>query len=224
MSAVTENSDQVKQQKGSDSQALRVIAKVVSYILHPMFMPVIMCLMLYYISPVSFVGYKTQDIPLIFIRIGLATIFFPGLVVVLLKAVGFADSIQLRTRKERLIPLLASMIFYWWVSHVFKNQDAPEILQVLLRGAYYGIILLFMCSIFFKVSMHTVAAGGMLGFITVLILTSPVNMSIPLMVAIVIAGIIGSARLILGAHTRFEVWIGYIVGIIAMMAAYWWVM
>lgn len=222
MEGVAENGQ--PRQSGTDSKALRITATVLSYVLHPIFMPLVMMMVLYYISPVSFVDYDVKEVPFLFIRIGVTTIFFPLLVVVLLKALGFADSIQLRTRKERFVPLLATMIFYWWISHVFKNQNAPVMIQVLLRGAYWGIILLFLCSIFFKISMHTVAAGGMLGFMAVLIMTSPVNMTMPLMIALAIAGLIGTARLLLGAHTTFEIWMGYVVGIVAQLAAYWWVM
>ena len=145
------------------------------------------------------------------------------LVVVLLKALGFVNSILLRNQKERIIPLLATMMCYWWVSHVFKNIEAPVNMQILMRGAYWSIIVLFVCSIFFKISMHTMAAGGMLGMLIVLTIMSPVQMTIPLFLGILIAGISGTARLLLGAHTQFEIWTGYILGILTMLAAYWYI-
>lgn len=209
--------------KGTDSKALRAIATVFSYILHPVFMPVLMAWIIYKVSPMSFVQYEGKDLSMVFIQIGLTTIFFPVLVVFLLKGLGFIDSIFLRTQKERIVPILATMMCYWWISHVFKNLDAPVILQVLLRGAYWGIIALFVCSIFYKISMHTVAAGGMLGVLIVLLMLSPVSMTVPLFIGIVIAGISGTVRLLLGAHTQFEIWSGYALGILAMLAAYWYI-
>ncbi|MCB0696396.1 MAG: hypothetical protein KDC07_03470 [Chitinophagaceae bacterium] len=208
---------------GTDSKFLRIVATVVSYILHPVFMPVLMAWVIYQVSPVSFVQYEGKALSMVFIQIALTTIFFPILVVLLLKGLGFIDSILLRKNKERIIPLLATLICYWWISHVFKNLDAPVILQVLLRGAYWGIIVLFMCSIFFKISMHTMAAGGMLGVLIVLLILSPVSMTVPLFIGIVVAGISGTARMLLGAHTQFEIWSGYILGILSMLAAYWYI-
>lgn len=207
--------------KSTDSKVLRVLATITSYILHPVFMPVLMAWVIYQVSPMSFVQYDSRQLTMVFIQITLSTIFFPLLVVLLLKGLGFIDSIFMRTQKERIVPLLATMMCYWWISHVFKNLDAPLILQVLLRGAYWGIILLFVCSIFFKISMHTTAAGGMLGVLIVLMIISPISMTLPLFVGIVVAGVSGTARLLLGAHTQFEIWTGYIVGILAMLAAYW---
>ncbi len=209
--------------KGTSSKPLRVVATIISYLLHPVFMPVLMAWVIYIVSPVSFVKYEGKDLSLVFIQIAISTIFFPVLVVFLLKGLGFIDSIFLRTQKERIVPVLATLICYWWISHVFKNLDAPVILQVLLRGAYVGIILLFVCSIFFKISMHTMAAGGMLGVLIVLMMISPVSMTVPLFIGIVIAGISGTARMLLGAHTQFEIWTGYILGILAMLAAYWYI-
>lgn len=207
--------------KGTDSKVLRALATIASYVLHPVFLPIVMAWVIYTVSPISFVQYEGRKLSLVFVQIGIASIFFPIVVVLLLKALGFIDSIFMRTQKERIVPLLATMMCYWWISHVFKNLDAPLILQVLLRGAYWSTIVLFICSIFFKISMHTMAAGGMLGILVVLMLLSPVSMAVPLFVGIVVAGISGTARMLLGAHTQFEIWTGYIFGVLVMLAAYW---
>ena len=68
--------------------------------------------------------------------------------------------------------------------------------------------------------MHTSAAGGMVGILIILMLLSPVNMIMPFFVALIVAGIIGSARIILGAHQRGDIWLGYIVGILVQIGAY----
>ena len=216
--------EHIEQQKGTDSNLLRLFANVVSYITHPIFMPSVMAYVLYLLSPISFVQYDDKALPMVFIQIIVGTVFFPLVVVLVARGLGFVQSVQMKTQKERIIPLIATMIFYWWVSHVFKSNDAPVILQVLLRGAYWAIIVLFICSIFFKISMHTMAAGGMLGILTRLMMMSPVEMSIPLFAGIFIAGLIGTARLLLGAHTVFEIVVGYILGYLVQFGAYWYVM
>ena len=89
-----------------------------------------------------------------------------------------------------------------------------------MLGCFWGIIALFMISIFFKVSMHTTAAGGMVGIILVLLFTSPVNLMTPLFVALVIAGLVGTARLILNEHRPGEIWLGYFIGIAVQLSAW----
>lgn len=127
------------------------------------------------------------------------------------------------TAKERTIPLMTSMIFYFWISHVFNSMPGvtvPLIFKVLFLGNLWGIVALFMVNIFTKISMHTAAAGGMIGIILVLMKLSPVNMTLPLFVAIAVAGVIGTARMILGAHQRGDIWLGYIIGILVQLGAY----
>lgn len=203
---------------------LRNAANFTSYLCHPVFMPVVMTFVIYHISKVSFsnipqdVFYKWLGI------IALNTIFFPLVTIFLLKRLNFIDSIKLHTQKDRIVPLIATMIFYFWVYMVFKNFKppivAPLILKIFLLGNFWGIITIFMVNIFKKVSMHSAAAGGMVGIVIVAMIESRVNLFIPLVIVILIAGIIGSARLILRAHTNGEIGLGFILGIATQLAAF----
>ena len=211
---------ELKPMTGSQSKVLRILAMVVSYLFHPVFMTTIMAIALYKLTPVSFAGADHTMVIKWIVMIGLYTAVYSLIFVALLKGLGFIKSIHMDDPKDRIIPLIGIMIFYWWVQHVFKNLGTPFLLQVLLKGSFWGIVVLFMVSIFFKVSMHTAAAGGMLGILLVLMFTSPVNMAVPFFIALIIAGIIGTARMVLGAHRIWEIWIGYLLGIAVQVAAY----
>lgn len=212
--------EEIQPLRGSRSKGLRLFASVVSYIFHPVFMTTIMAIALYKLTPVSFAGVDATSVTKWIVMIGLYTAVYSLILVGLLKALGFIKSIQMHDAKDRIIPLIGMMVFYWWVQHVFKNIGTPFILQVLLKGSFWGLIVLFIANIFFKVSLHTAAAGGMIGILLVLMFTSPVNMAVPFFIALVIAGIIGTARMILGAHRIWEIWIGYFIGIAVQVAAY----
>lgn len=204
-------------------KALRVFAAIVSYICHPVFMPLIMAYVLTLLTPVSFAGITPKQQGILLINIAISAVMFPLFSILLMKPLGFISSYHMPTAKERTIPLMVTMIFYFWISHVLNSMTAitvPFILKVLMLGNFWGIILLFVINIFTKISMHTSAAGGMLGIIIVLMMSSPVNMTVPFFVAMVIAGIIGTARLIMGAHQRGDVWLGYIIGILVQVGAY----
>jgi hypothetical protein len=77
-----------------------------------------------------------------------------------MKPLGFISSYKMPTARERTIPLMATMIFYFWISHVFNNMAGavPQVLKVLLLGNFWGIIVVFIVNIFTRVSMHTSAA------------------------------------------------------------------
>lgn len=207
------------------SSFLKTLANIVSYVFHPAFLPAVMTVVLYKLAPQSFAGFNILDFskypfPLI-APIVLSTVFFPLLSVVLMKALGFIESIKMENPKDRIIPLIATMTFYFWTYNVMSNTNAPFLLRVLLLASFWSVIAIFMINIFFKISMHTTAAGGAVAMIVALMLYSPVNMVLALFITIIIAGIIGTARLILSAHNQSQVWLGYIVGFAVQMVAYW---
>ena len=208
------------------------MAEAISIVFHPVFFPILMAYVLYRLSPADFVGVQPKQLGLWFVNITFTAVFFPLFSILLMKALGFIESFHMRTAKERTIPLMAIMIFYFWVSHVFNSMGIPTVLnphpgpvpplmyKILLLGNFWGIILLFIINIFTKISMHTAAAGGMIGILIVMMIISLANMLVPLLVAIILAGIIGTARMILGAHQRGDIWLGYIIGILVQLAAY----
>ena len=210
-------------ENSSTSRLVTILANIVSYVCHPVFMPLIMAMVLTRLAPNSFAGVSDKQIGMWMLTIAFSGVFFPIISIALMKALGFIESFHMRTARERTIPLMATMIFYFWVSQVFNRMpdtSVPLIIKVLLLGNFWGIIVIFIVNIFTKVSMHTSAAGAMIGVIGVLMLSSPVSMLVPLFAAIIIAGVIGSARLVLGSHQPGDVWLGYIIGIVVQLAAY----
>jgi hypothetical protein len=208
--------------------ALQFFAKLVSYFFHPIFMPVLLSVVLWKLMPAAFAGIPSQKLWLGLISLASTTVFFPLVTVALLRGLGFIKSIQMRISKDRVIPLIATMIFYFWAQQVFGHPFKidqrelywPLIIRILLLGSFWGVILLFLESIFFKVSMHTTAAGGAIGIMIVLLFLSPINMLTALICTILIGGVVGTARLILKEHTTPEIWMGYITGLVVQLAAW----
>ncbi len=206
----------------SQSRPLRILAEAVSYIFHPVFFPLVMSVAITFLAPSFFVGVADKQVKLWLLSIAISAVFFPLFSTLLMKPLGFIGSFKMETARERTIPLMATMIFYFWVSHAFNNMNTnpPLVLKVLLLGNFWGVILMFIANIFTKVSMHTAVAGGMVGIIIVLMILSPANLAIPLIVSIILAGIMGTARMILGAHQRGDIWLGYIIGVFVQLGAY----
>jgi len=186
-------------------------------------MPLIMAALLMYLSPNSFAGVTPKQQGECLLIIGSTAIFFPLFSILLMKPLGFISSFHMPTARERTIPLMVTMVFYFWVSHVFNSIQEfpiPLILKILMLGNFWGVIALFMINIFTKISMHTAAAGGMVGILIVLLILSPINMVAPFFASLVIAGLIGTARMILGAHERGDIWLGYIIGLLVQIGAF----
>lgn len=203
------------------TKSAKVFAHIISFIFHPVFMPTILTYGMYYFVRASFAGVEHRALMMLLLQIFANTAFFPILAVFLMKGLGFVESIHLYKPKERLIPLIVCMVLYYVTYYSFKRSGAPFLLQLLMLGSYFNIVALFLVNIFFKISMHTTGAGGLLGMLIVLLLVSPVSLTIPFFLGIFIAGLVGTARLLLKAHKPAEIWWGYVLGIVVQLSAYW---
>jgi len=175
-----------------------------------------------FLAPNNFVALSEQVKWQWLAIITLNTVFFPLLATLLMKALGFIESIKLKTTKERIMPLIASMIFYFWAYQVFKNFQSPLIFKIYFLVNFLVIIGVFMFNIFTKISMHAAAAGGALGVVLILSIIGKINIMTAIVVFTLIAGLIGTSRVVLKAHRQADIWMGYAVGLIAQFVAYWW--
>lgn len=198
-------------------------ATIVSVALHPIFIPLLSCIALYYIMPQSFASLNSRALAEWFGTVFINTVLFPIVLILLLKGLGFIKSIYLRDVKERIIPLIGTMVFYFWAYWAIKNAPelkAPQIVKILFLGNYWGVILVFVITIFYKISMHTSAIGGFVGLIIVLMFATKSFLLLPFAIAILAATLVGWARYALGAHQSRELWLGYVVGIAVQVAAF----
>lgn len=193
-------------------------AHAVSIVFQPLLMPLYGTIYLVESNPFSFPD-PGQNFLLI-LRVALLTFFFPAVAVGLLAALKFIKTISLRDRNDRIIPYIITMGMYIWAFFVFFKEGFNATVTFLLLASTISIVLAFLINIlFFKVSMHTTAMGGMIAFFMLLVPTSSFNPMWPFLIAICIAGLVGTSRLILHAHTSKEVYYGYLVGFLSFLIA-----
>src|SRR5687767_9748768 len=103
---------------------LRHVAGFVSYLFHPLFIPVyILAFMVF--NTLYFPSYTQAGKVLMLIRFFLMYSIFPLVTVLLAKKLGFIQSIHLKTPKDRIIPYIACGVYYFWMWYVLRNQ--PEV-------------------------------------------------------------------------------------------------
>jgi membrane-associated phospholipid phosphatase len=78
----------------------------------------------------------------------------------------------------------------------------------------------FVINFFYKVSIHTTAAGILPGFCITLMLNNSLVIVLPLLLALLIAATVGIIRWLLGAHTMGQILLGYAVGILTQLATF----
>lgn len=205
----------------SFSPVLRLFARLISVVLHPLFLPVYVGWFLiyeYHLYPASDAAQRG----LLLLRFGVMYTLFPLVTVLLLKGLGFVESIFLRTQKERIIPYVASGLFYFWMWYVLRNQPGtPRLLVLFAFGIFLASSLGLMLNSYFKISMHALGGGVALGFMSILAFRSNTDFGFYLSITLLACGLLGTARLITAEHRPFEVYAGFVGGLLAQLVAYW---
>lgn len=214
---------------------LRASAKIISVIFHPLliltYSLVLLLLVNPYIFGVNSIAFQSRLILLIF----LSTFMLPAFSVFMMRNLGLVDSLQLKTKQERIGPYIITGVFYLWMFVNFKNNPTiPSAYTIFVLGATIGLFTAFFINIFSKISSHTVGMGGLIGMVIITMLlysydsftvetgvfgTIEMSMNALLMIVIILAGMVGSARLILDAHSNKELYSGFFVGIFSQFIA-----
>jgi hypothetical protein len=205
---------------------LRGVAHVISYLFHPLFISVYVMGFLIFIHPYAFTGFDMRTRVFRFITIFFCNTFLPLFAIFLMWLLKLVGSLTLPTMKDRIIPYIVAMTFYWWTWMVFKNvsagneQKIPDTAIHFLLGAFLAICGGWICNIFFKISMHAIAMGGAVMFFLLLGFNDANASGLYIAVALLCAGAVCTSRLILSEHNGFEIWVGLFVGMFAQLIAW----
>jgi hypothetical protein len=206
---------------GGQWSVVRFFAHFFSYVFHPLFVPLYVLLFLMYVHPSYFSGIDDSTKSWLAISVAYTTIFFPAFTVLLSKGLGFIGSVFLRTQKDRIIPYIASGIFYFWMFRVCANHPASlnPIVPSFMLGVFLAASVALIANIYFKISMHAIGMGGWLGIFLLIMESNTMLMTWPLCLVLLITGIVCTSRLLISDHRPKEIYAGLVVGLLCQFAA-----
>ena len=188
------------------------IAKILSWVLHPILMPVIAVALAMYVDPplVYFVPPPARSIMLAMLAV--MTIAFPLTSTLLLIKAGVVRDVHMHIRQERIAPYLLTLIHFGLAYYLFRQAPVHPALLAVLFGSILATALTFVITFFWKISAHMVGAGGVIGMLSGISFIHHIPLLDLTAVAIVLAGALGTARLLTSDHTQGQVILGALVG------------
>lgn len=219
------------------SRLLYGTAQFISVVAHPLFGPTYILLLLLAVNPYLFgVNAVGERLPFIALVFG-SSALIPGLVILMMRGLEMIPDLAMPERDQRTIPLIAvGMLYLGLFAFCRKAPDVPVAYTALVLGCVAGLFGAFFVNLFSKISLHAVGMGGITAAVVVtlelfaydrFVLALPggrearIGVVAILVLAIALAGVVGSARLVLGAHELRDVVGGYAVGFAAMGIAVW---
>lgn len=189
---------------------MKFILKSISYIFHPLVMPILGVLFYFHKTP-RFIPESVQHAKLFSTL--LLTIILPLLVYFLLRTLKRVNSIHLKTIKERKLPLLINaFIVGLVVSRIFPQSEILELYYFFIGILISTIICLISTLLKIKASIHMLAASGFFAFTIGLSWYFKINLNGTIALISVILGSIATSRLHLKAHTYSELFYGILIG------------
>jgi membrane-associated phospholipid phosphatase len=214
------------------------LARLISFIFHPLLMITYMLVILLSVNPFLFgVNSLTEaSSRLLILQVFLSSFFIPGMAVAMLRFTGLVKSIELPDKQDRIGPYIISGIFYLWLfRNLLSNTLIPNIYSSFVLGATIALFLAFFINIFSKISAHSTGMGGLVAMIIITMTFFPeyptftlpwfngeslqITLSALLIIGIVLSGLVGVSRLMLEAHEPKDLYGGYLIGFIAQFIA-----
>lgn len=194
---------------------MKVISNFISYLLHPLFIPIGGTIAYFLITP-KYTPLEIQSASIL--PIFILTVIIPIVTFFILKNVGLVNSIFLETATERKYPLyIHASILLLILYKVIPNNYVSELYFYFtgLLGATVACLLLLLFN--FKTSLHAVGVSGLLMYLINLSIHFEINLIIAISIFILLTGAVLTARLYLKAHTRIELIIGVFIGLLSQL-------
>jgi len=200
----------------------RWFGRLVSYLFHPLFIPIYVILFLIYEMRL-FPDRDDWGRKLVVIQFFVSYTFLPLVTILLMKGLNFIQSIELKTQKDRILPYVVCEIFYFWAWYVARNLHYPRLVVLFALAVFLGCSLGLILNSFLKISMHGIAVGTLASFTILAGTTVSVQFGLYITIAVLIAGLTSTARLIDSDHSTREIYIGLLCGALMPCIAWWFV-
>jgi hypothetical protein len=197
---------------------LHAIARFLSIVLHPLLMPTYTLWLALHVDPR--LGYFLGDQGMLVLlgMVALMTVAFPLTSTLLLLRAGLISSLEMPDRSERIAPYVMSLLYYGMTWYLLSRTPLHPAAVLLIPGALIALLLTTLITLRWKISAHMVGIGGGIGALAALWYLHRCPVLEPLSILLVLAGALGSARLITSDHTPAQVYAGAALGFVSVFA------
>ncbi len=192
------------------------LAKILSALFHPLLMPLLGVVFIFYTG--SYVSYLPSDIKrIILLVVGANTLGLPLLMMPLFIQFGAVKSLEMESNKERILPLAFTLIPYILSVYFLVKLPIPFVIAAFMFGASLIVASCLIISYWWKISIHMVGVGGLVGFIIAFSIRLYTDVLPYLVISIFMAGLLAAARLYSKAHKPIQVYSGFVLGFLIML-------
>ncbi len=189
--------------------------KSISYILHPLLMPLIGAI-IYFAAAPRFIPEDIIKAKIIGLMV--LTILIPIVLFFFLKNMGIISSIHLENINQRKVPLLLqSVLLIVVIKLIIDIYHYPELYFFFLGILFSILSSIFMIFFNIKASLHMIGIGGVTMFTIALSIHFGMNLILLISALMIANGLVATSRLHCKAHSNLELILGFLIGVISQL-------
>ena len=188
-----------------------LISRVVSMMFTPFYLPLVGLAALFFFSYLN--TFPLYYILMVMGIVWLFTVLLPTRLIHLYRRYHGWTPIQLGVRERRMVPYVISILCYFICFYILSLRHTPHTITSILIAALVVQMLCAMTNVWWKVSTHSAAIGGVAGGLLSFSLIFNFNPVWWLCLVILLGGMVGTSRMILRQHTLPQVVVGFFMGL-----------
>lgn len=191
---------------------MQYFSRIVSSLFTPLLTPTYGVFLALWTSILCYRSLETRIAVLLMIFI--ITCVLPFVFISILFRLKLIENRELDNRKDRTIPYIAAILSYVATTFYLVYVHAPIWLVAFMAGATLTVVVTMIVNLWWKISAHSAGFGGIIALL-LFMQTDGVqafNLIWITCAVILLAGLVGSARLYLERHTLGQVAVGFLNG------------
>lgn len=194
------------------NKTLLLGARALSSIFRPQYFPLVGFVALFLFTYLSLLPWSFKALILLIVLLG--TLLLPRLTIRFWRQTNGLKLHHLRLREHRFFPYLVFLLFYAFTLHFLARFHLPFYMGGILVSSLMIQSACLLINIWWKISVHSAGAGGIIGALVAFSFLFNFNPIWWLSLCIIIAGLVGSSRMLLRQHTLWQVLAGTFLGIL----------
>lgn len=198
--------------KNTEIRTLIVAAKIVSTLFRPIYYPVLCWMILFTLTPLYIFPnvYKMCQLGILII----STVVLPLLFTYVYRSVRHIPAVDMRKQHNRHVPYFMFILCYAGYLIFMSHNNMPYILLSVIIVALLIQLVCTLLNFVWKVSVHAAGAGAIIGAIAAYSELFLFNPLFWLCIAFIVAGMVGTSRMILRQHNLSQIVVGTLIGML----------
>lgn len=195
-------------------------ARIISIVFHPLLIPTYALLILVNIKTYHVLVLPEDFRYMTVLFVFLTSFVLPALTILILLKMGKINSLDMKLRQERTLPLFIVIVFFYGTYYMLRQGPHFALFNIFMLGSTLLVVLCLLINYITKISIHMVAQGGLFGTFAGFAIAFGQDFRYLLALLAIVAGLTGFARLRLNAHSPAQVYSGFVLGLGFMLGLF----